>query len=654
MRRWSFVLLLSVGILVASGIFAQGGNLLQDPGFEGEYTNRGRADLNVPAPWGLWFTESPRNEYWQNLPPVAFPHPGPGPNPHGGARAFNFNKGFGTFTAAIYQQVSVPQGENVTGSAFAYLHTCNVPDGFDNCGSAVESGAYVRVGIDPNGGTNPYEADVVWSPSAMPHDRWEQVTVSATSTGTTVTLFLFVTQAWPSSLNSVYWDDASLSIGGVGGAAPAPAAGTAAAPTVPPPPAYVGFVVPQQAQSDGSILHTVQSGDTVDSIAYAYGLTRSQLMALNPGIDPRLIQIGQVLTVREATGESTDEAESTAEPGAASTRRSTPRPTGTAVPTISPIIYYVMPGDTIDSIAFRHGLTRSQLMEYNGITDPRIIQIGQQLYLSPPNGQNPEATPDVSPTPTGTQQASAEVAMVATSLPETAAQPPAENAAETVQTTQTTADAGSEDTGSEGSGAEAATQEPRVAARLSPADAPPAPIVSVASGEVLPAIDPLAGTSSVCAFLFDDENHNRLQEMGEDLLPGGTITLMAGGETLDTYTTDGLNEPFCFGDLDAGEYVVAAAAPDSYGLTTPPQLRVNATAGSDVTVAFGAAQGVEVAALPPADSTASVTADTSGAQTTSGASVANPLTDNLGLIVLGAAGVVLVVGLGASFALRRR
>src|SRR5690606_6026073 len=182
MQRWILGLLLIAVLLIAISTSAQGTNLLQDPGFEGEYTNRGRADLNVPAPWGLWFTESPRGQYWQNLPPVAFPHPGPGPNPHGGARAFNFNKGFGTFTAAIYQQVGVPEGSNVTASAWAHLRTCNIPEGFDNCGSAVESGAYTRIGIDPNGGTNPYDSDVVWSPSAMPHDRWEQLNVSATAT----------------------------------------------------------------------------------------------------------------------------------------------------------------------------------------------------------------------------------------------------------------------------------------------------------------------------------------------------------------------------------------------------------------------------------------------------------------------------------------
>ena len=48
--------------------------------------------------------------------------------------------------------------------------------------------------------------------------------------------------------------------------------------------------------------------------------------------------------------------------------------------------------------------------------------------------------------------------------------------------------------------------------------------------------------------------------------------------------------------------MVEAAAPDGYGLTTPDQLRVQAYAGAQINVAFGAAQGVQTVAPPPADS----------------------------------------------------
>ena len=123
-QRRLWVLLVSLSFMITAigllPVAAQEGNLLRDGGFVGSYTNRGRADLNIPADWNLWVSESPRTEAWMNLPPVAFPHNGPDPNPHGGSRALNLNKGFATFTAAVYQQVAVPQGSNVTASAWAF------------------------------------------------------------------------------------------------------------------------------------------------------------------------------------------------------------------------------------------------------------------------------------------------------------------------------------------------------------------------------------------------------------------------------------------------------------------------------------------------------------------------------------------------------
>ena len=66
--------------------------------------------------------------------------------------------------------------------------------------------------------------------------------------------------------------------------------------------AQAPVVVAQDAQDDGSIVHSVRPGDTIDSIAVAYGVTRQDIMALNNISDPRIIQIGQELVVKEAGG----------------------------------------------------------------------------------------------------------------------------------------------------------------------------------------------------------------------------------------------------------------------------------------------------------------------------------------------------------------
>ncbi len=171
-RRWWVGLLL---IFLAAPVFlrvsAQDTNLLQDAGFEGNYVGRGRANLNTPAAWNIWLATSPHNYDWQNLADKvsAFPQNG-GAEVHTGSHSLNLNDGYATFTAAIFQQVSVQPDQNYTGSIWARLKTCNIPKDGDNCGSAVESGAYVRVGIDPTGGTDPNSGAIVWSGNIQPHE----------------------------------------------------------------------------------------------------------------------------------------------------------------------------------------------------------------------------------------------------------------------------------------------------------------------------------------------------------------------------------------------------------------------------------------------------------------------------------------------------
>jgi LysM repeat protein len=305
MRRITllFVLIIGLGTLVS----AQSSELLNNPGLEegsfGPYTTRrgGEFPIYLPNGWNIWLA-SPTGEFTNRSDRTSVnPHPGPGPNPKEGTRALNVDCGFVTCTASIYQQVSVQQGSNVQANAWAQVKACNVATGSTSCGSAVESGSQTRIGIDPNGGTDPTDSDIVWSGWVQPHDQWLQMSVSATTTGTTATLFLYSTQSSTAQLNRSYWDQASLTGGGSGGAV---AGAATAIPTAPP---EVAFVVPQNARDDGSIVHIVQTGDTIDSIAVAYGMTRQQIMDLNNISDPRIIQLGQEIIIKEplpTSGES--------------------------------------------------------------------------------------------------------------------------------------------------------------------------------------------------------------------------------------------------------------------------------------------------------------------------------------------------------------
>ena len=183
--------------------------------------------------------------------------------------------------------------------------------------------ALTRIGIDPNGGTNPFDSDVVWSANALPHDTWLQMNVSATATGGTATLFLYTTQRGPPGTEQHLLGRRLAQrrrIGRDGGRAARRADATADEA------ANVPFVNAQGERADGSIVHIVQAGDTLDSIAFAYGVTRADLLALNNIPDPRIIQIGQEIVVKapptptpslpskaraEATSETSDDTPAT-------------------------------------------------------------------------------------------------------------------------------------------------------------------------------------------------------------------------------------------------------------------------------------------------------------------------------------------------------
>ncbi len=281
-------------------------NLLTNPGFEqesgwqqvavGTDDGDGNTTFNAPPGWSGWYNPS-RSESWENRLPNGFPHMGSGFVRSGG-RSMNLDRGDATFTAAIYQTVSVPEGANVVGSAWVRMNL-NLDAG---------PNARARVGIHPGGGTNPFDSSVVWSGWATNTvNAFTQLTASATATGTSVTIFLYATQQYPSNPNGVYWDDASLVVGGEGGSVPGADSdngeGSDPANTpVPPPPPVASFVQPQPPQDDGSIVHTVQEGHTLFAIAVAYGVPRSDILELNNLSDGRILQVGQRLIIREAGG----------------------------------------------------------------------------------------------------------------------------------------------------------------------------------------------------------------------------------------------------------------------------------------------------------------------------------------------------------------
>ena len=329
MKQLKLWLLLATVVLATTVLVTAQDERLNNPGLEegsfGAYTTRrgGEFPIYVPSSWNVWLAGQSGDFINRGDRTAISPHPGPAPDPREGSRALNISCGFFTCTIAIYQQVSVTQGANIQASAQAQVKACNLPKDGTTCGSAVESGAKTRIGIDPNGGTDPNDGDIIWSNFVEPHDRWEQMSVSATTTGTTATLFLYSTQGSPADLNRTYWDQTSLKGGGSGNSSQP---GATAVPPTPTPIPEVAFVVPQNSRPDGSIVHNVQAGDTMDSIAFAYQITRTELLELNPDLNRgSILRVGQEILIRQAQAQPEPTAEpATPEPPAPDTSAEQP------------------------------------------------------------------------------------------------------------------------------------------------------------------------------------------------------------------------------------------------------------------------------------------------------------------------------------------
>ena len=107
-------------------------------------------------------------------------------------------------------------------------------------------------------------------------------------------------------------------------------------------------------------------------------------------------------------------------------------------------------------------------------------------------------------------------------------------------------------------------------------EAPPEaaqPAAPSADGTAIAPSDVFTGTPTVGAACvqayFDDDGNGERAERGEDLVPQILFTLSRDGTTLATYTSTGVDEPYCFENLDNGQYVVAATVLQIYQPSTP-------------------------------------------------------------------------------------
>jgi LysM repeat protein len=96
-------------------------------------------------------------------------------------------------------------------------------------------------------------------------------------------------------------------------------------------------------------IHIVSKGESLSLIAAKYGVSRASIISSNNITNPNLLRIGKRLTIPQS-GQSE-------------------------------ITYIVKKGDSLGLIAQKHGTSAKALSDFNNISNPSLIKVGQKLKI---------------------------------------------------------------------------------------------------------------------------------------------------------------------------------------------------------------------------------------------------------------------------------
>lgn len=346
---------------------------------------------------------------------------------------------FATHQGGVYQEVdSLTRGATYRFSVYAYVWSSS----FEDTEFSEDPGDVVlRVGIDPNGGTDGASDDIIWSTAAtFFYDAYRQYAVIATAESSSITVFVESTVGEPRANNYIYLDDAVLELASetvvVVDDTPTQETDAILEDGRTTETSQAEAPMPTTAGSDGAsdigtpdsggstptaipdeVMHTVEAGETVGGLAAEYGTTVQAIREANGLNAASVIFVGQILIipinisdVGEASAlaaPSTQQAPSptpSATPTETPTATSTPTSTftSTPTPTATHVTHQVLPGDTLVNIARRYGTTVELLALQNSISNVHQIDVGQILVIPTPIPPSPTPTSTSTLTPIAT------------------------------------------------------------------------------------------------------------------------------------------------------------------------------------------------------------------------------------------------------------
>jgi hypothetical protein len=188
-------------------------NLLANPGFDASFRAwNGIEEITIAQNWlPFWVGQRPGDEVWRNQRPVYRPafRATDASRARSGAAAQMYSTNWATHTAGVMQVVEgITPGQPLRLTAYGHAWSTNS----DTPDQSIDAGnVFMRVGIDPGAGTNPFDTRVVWSLEGVNYDLYAApLQVETIPDGARVTVFLMSRAEWPKKHNDVFWDDASL------------------------------------------------------------------------------------------------------------------------------------------------------------------------------------------------------------------------------------------------------------------------------------------------------------------------------------------------------------------------------------------------------------------------------------------------------------
>jgi len=143
--------------------------------------------------------------------------------------------------------------------------------------------------------------------------------------------------------------------------------------------------VPEQHAKKGTVSYTVQSGDTLFTIARAHHTSIRDVLQANSMERGAMIKVGQQLQVPTNTyfpdqkqSSATDKTSKPTRPKT-TVKPSSPSPSASSAPSGT---YTVQSGDTLFSVARKNHIVISKLMKFNGIGLGDTLRVGQVLKVS--------------------------------------------------------------------------------------------------------------------------------------------------------------------------------------------------------------------------------------------------------------------------------